>query len=92
MRIEFCALLARHAVLLMLFVLGGCATLARDDVADSHVAQRQPGSSTVHDYLPVHDLPPQRDEPLIPAGEQDRIKTELTAAQRQAQRVSAKPK
>ncbi|WP_349629495.1 hypothetical protein [Bradyrhizobium manausense] len=92
MRIQFRALLVRHALLLVLSVLGGCATLARDDVADINAAQRQPGWSTAHDYLPVHDLPPQRDEPLIPAREQDRIKAELIAAQRQAQRVSAKPK
>jgi hypothetical protein len=91
-RIAFRAVLARHALLLILSVLGGCATVARDDAGDSRAAQRPPGASTAHDYLPVHDLPPERDEPLIPAGEQDKIKAQLIAAQRQAQRVSAKPK
>jgi hypothetical protein len=91
-RIQFRALLARHALLLMLSVLGGCATLARDEFADTSAALRQSGASNAHAYLPVHDLPPQRDQPLIPAPEQDKIKAELIAAQRQAKRVSAKPK
>jgi hypothetical protein len=89
-RIPFRALLARHALLLMLSVLGGCATVARDDAADG-TAQRSLASNPAHDFLPVHDLPPQRDEPLIPAAQRDKIKAELIAAQRHAKRVSAKP-
>ena len=83
MRIQFRTMLARHALLLVLSVLGGCATVARDDAGDA---------SAAHAYLPIHDLPPQRDQPLIPVPERDKIKAELIAAQRQAQRVSAKPK
>jgi hypothetical protein len=81
--------LARFAVLISLSVLGGCTTLAKDDVDGDRDAGQQLNAQR---YLPVNDLPPPRDEPLISASEQDRFKAELMAAQRRALRASAKPK
>ena len=43
-------------------------------------------------YLPVHDLPPQRDEAAMKPAEQAKIQAELLAARdRQASSATAKP-
>lgn len=43
-------------------------------------------------YLPVHDLPPERDEPLIAPDERARIQKELVAARERQASAPAKPK
>lgn len=43
-------------------------------------------------YLPVHDLPPERDEPLIAPDERARIQKDLLAARDRQALAPAKPK
>lgn len=73
------------ALLLMAFALGGCSSqLADMTPADAQVHPREPGS-----YLPVHDLPPDRDQAVIPPDQRAKIEAELAAA-RDRQAVAAK--
>ncbi|HEY0910084.1 MAG TPA: hypothetical protein VGD75_07610 [Bradyrhizobium sp.] len=60
--------------------LGGCATSIADlplvgTPTDAPARPKQPGA-----YLPVEDMPPNRDEAAIAPAEQARIKAELLAA------------
>ena len=67
------------------FVLGACSSqLADMTPADAQAHPREPGS-----YLPVHDLPPDRDEAVIPPEQRAKIEAELAAA-RDRQAVAAK--
>ena len=78
------------AVLVSALTLGGCATsIAQLPIvgtpADAPAPPSEPGT-----YLPVHDMPPDRDEPVIPAAERAKIEKELIAARdRQASVVKA---
>ena len=84
--------LALAALLLSALALGGCSTSLADlpllgTPADAPARPRQAGG-----YLPVHDLPPDREEPALPPPEQARIERELIAARdRQASPVAANP-
>lgn len=73
------------ALLMMVFALGGCSSqLADMTPADAQAHPREPGS-----YLPVHDLPPDRDQAVIPPDQRAKIEAELAAA-RDRQAVAAK--
>lgn len=65
--------------------LGGCSSqLADMTPADAQAPAREPGG-----YLPVHDLPPERDQAVIPPDQRAKIEAELAAA-RDRQAVAAK--
>ena len=70
--------------------LGGCATSIAElpivgTPADAPARQEDAGA-----YLPVEDLPPDRDQAAIPPAEQAKIKAELLAARdRQASSAAA---
>ena len=79
------ALPIRGALLIMALVLGGCSSqLADMTPADAQAHTREPGS-----YLPVHDLPPDRDQAVIPPDQRAKIEAELAAA-RDRQAVAGK--
>ena len=68
------------ALLLSALALGGCGTSIADmplvgTPADAPARAKEAGS-----YLPVHDLPPHRDEAAMAPAEQARIQSELAAA------------
>jgi hypothetical protein len=79
------------ALLIAALALGGCSTSIADlpavgTPADAPERPKEPGA-----YLPVHDLPPNREEAVIPLEEQRKIQAELTAArERQAAAVATK--
>ena len=78
------------ALLLSALALGGCATSIADlpivgTPADAPARQKDAGT-----YLPVEDLPPNRDQAAIAPAEQAKIKAELLAARdRQASTAAA---
>ena len=73
------------ALLFAAFALGGCSSqLADMSAADTPAHPREPGA-----YLPVHDLPPDRDQAVIPPDQRAKIEAELAAA-RDRQAVAAK--
>jgi len=73
------------AVLMAALALGGCSSQLADLApADAPPRAREPGS-----YLPVHDLPPDRDQAIIPLEQRAKIEAELAAA-RDRQAAAAK--
>ena len=65
------------ALLLSALALGGCSTSIADlplvgTPADAPARPKEAGA-----YLPVHDLPPDRDEAAMPPAEQAKIEAEL---------------
>jgi hypothetical protein len=80
------------ALLLSALALGGCATSIADlplvgTPADAPARPAEAGA-----YLPVHDLPPDRDEAAMAPAEQAKIQRELTAARdRQASAAAKNP-
>jgi hypothetical protein len=77
--------LACGALLMGTLVLGGCSSqLADMTPADAQAHPREPAT-----YLPVHDLPPDRDQATIPPEQRAKIEAELAAA-RDRQAVAAK--
>lgn len=73
------------ALLIAALALGGCSSqLADMTPADAQAHPREPGS-----YLPVHDLPPDRDQATIPPEQRAKIEAELAAA-RDRQALAAK--
>jgi hypothetical protein len=74
--------------LLLSLSLGGCATsTAGSSLMDAHA--EAPISPKTSAYLPVEDLPPQRDQPVMTPDERSKLKTELLAA-RDRQAAAAK--
>jgi hypothetical protein len=79
------------ALLLSALALGGCSSSIADlplvgTPADAPVRPKEAGA-----YLPVHDLPPDRDEAALPPAEQAKIEKELIAARdRQASTAAGK--
>jgi hypothetical protein len=79
------------ALLMTALALGGCATSIADlplvgTPADAPGRPKEPAS-----YMPVEDMPPNRDEAAIAPAEQAKIKAELLAARdRQASAAAAK--
>jgi hypothetical protein len=82
--------LAMAALLLSALALGGCSTSIADmpllgTPADAPERPKEAGA-----YLPVHDLPPDREEAAMPPAERARIQAELLAARdRQASTAAA---
>jgi hypothetical protein len=82
--------LAVAALLLSALALGGCATSIADlplvgTPADAPARPKEAGG-----YLPVHDLPPNRDQAAMAPAEQAKIQAELAAARdRQAAAAAA---
>jgi hypothetical protein len=79
------------ALLLSALALGGCATSIAElplvgTPADAPTAPKEAGA-----YLPVEDLPPNRDEAAMAPAERAKLKAELLAARdRQASVAAAK--
>jgi hypothetical protein len=72
--------LAAAVLLLGTLALGGCSSSIADlplvgTPADAPARPKEAGG-----YLPVHDLPPDRDEAALKPAEQARIEKELIAA------------
>jgi hypothetical protein len=82
--------LAVGALLASVLALGGCSSSIADlplvgTPADAPARPKEAGG-----YLPVHDLPPDRDEAAIPPAERAKIEAELVAARdRQASAAAA---
>jgi hypothetical protein len=77
--------LAGCALLMAALALGGCSSQLADlTPADAQAHAREPGT-----YLPVHDLPPDRDQAVIPPDQRAKIEAELAAA-RDRQAAAAK--
>ncbi|OPY95851.1 hypothetical protein A5906_07765 [Bradyrhizobium sacchari] len=75
----------RGALLMAALALGGCSSQLADlTPADAQAHPKEPGT-----YLPVHDLPPERDQAVIPPDQRAKIEAELAAA-RDRQAVAAK--
>lgn len=73
------------ALLSVTFALAGCSSQLADlTPADAQAHPKEPGS-----YLPVHDLPPDRDQAVIPPEQRAKIEAELAAA-RDRQAIAAK--
>jgi hypothetical protein len=83
--------LAAAVLLLSTLALGGCSSSIADlpligTPADAPSRPKESGA-----YLPVHDLPPDRDEAALKPAEQAKIERELIAARdRQASTPAAK--
>jgi hypothetical protein len=83
--------LAFASLLSSALALGGCATSIADlplvgTPADAPARPKEAGA-----YLPVHDLPPDREEAALPPAERAKIAAELAAARdRQASAPAAK--
>lgn len=83
--------LAWGAVLLSALALGGCSTSIADlplvgTPADAPARPKEAGA-----YLPVNQLPPDRDETAMDPAQRAKIRNELvTARDRQASATSAK--
>ena len=82
--------LAFGALLLSALALGGCSSSIADmpligTPADAPAGPKDPGA-----YLPVHDLPPDREEAVIPPAARAKIEAELAAARDRQASVAAK--
>jgi hypothetical protein len=62
------------------FALGGCSTQIADLPAVGLPADAPQRPKEAGGYLPVHDLPPDRDEEAIKPAELAKMQSELTAA------------
>ena len=61
---------------LLSVTLGGCSSQFADMTpADAQAHPKEPGT-----YLPVHDLPPDRNQAVIPPEQRAKIEAELAAA------------
>jgi hypothetical protein len=83
------SVLAVAALLLSALTLGGCSTSIADmpligTPADAPERPKEAGA-----YLPVHDLPPDRDEAAMPPAERAKIQAELLAARDRQASVAA---
>jgi|ERR1700733_10008858 hypothetical protein len=70
--------LAAGALLLLSLSLGGCATSTGSSLMDARAEASVP--PTTGAYLPVEDLPPQRENPAMTPDERLKLKKELIAA------------
>ena len=83
-------MLALAALLMSALVLAGCATSIADmplagTPADAPARPKEPGS-----YLPVNDLPPDRDDTTMDPAQRAKIQAELTAARDRQAAATAK--
>jgi hypothetical protein len=83
--------LALGVLLASVLALGGCSTSIADLPLVGTPADAPPRPKEVGAYLPVHDLPPDREEGAMPPAERAKIQGELIAARdRQASAAAAK--
>jgi hypothetical protein len=82
------AALAAGAPLLLSLSLGGCATSTGSSLMDARAEAPLPPKTSV--YLPVHDVPSPRQQPVMSADERSKLQKELIAARdRQAAAAQA---
>src|SRR6266404_5401367 len=74
------------------FALGGCSTQIADMPALGVPAGAPERPKEAGGYLPVHDLPPERNEEAIKPAELAKIQSELTAARDRQATSSTAPK
>lgn len=67
-------------VLLLAFVLGGCASQIADAPLMGLPANTPPRPATPGEYLPVHDVPAPRQETVLDQAQQAKLEKELLAA------------
>ena len=80
------------ALLLSALALGGCSTSIADLPLIGTPADAPGRKDAAGNYLPVENIPPNRDEAVIAPDEQAQIKAELLAARdRQASAVAKDP-
>jgi hypothetical protein len=85
-------LLTAGALLASALALGGCSTSIADLPGVGMPADAPARSKEAGGYLPVHDLPPDRDEAAMKPAEQAKIQAELIAARdRQASSAAQNP-
>jgi len=82
--------LTAAAFLLSALALGGYATSIADMPRVAPPADAPARSTEAGSYLPVHDLPPNRNEAALPPAEQAKIQRELAAARDQQAAAAAK--
>jgi hypothetical protein len=83
--------LAVGALLLSALALGGCSTSISDLPLIGTPTDVSAQSKETGGYLPVHDVPRDRDEPELAPAERAKIQAELIAArERQASAAAAK--
>ena len=80
--------LAAGSLLLLSLSLGGCATSAGGS-SPMDARAEAPTPPKTSGYLPVEDLPPPRETPVMTPDERSKLKTELLAA-RDRQAAAAK--
>jgi hypothetical protein len=73
-------LLAAGALLASAFALGGCSTSIADIPGVGVPADAPARPKEAGGYLPVHDMPPDREEAPMKPAEQAKIEAELKAA------------
>lgn len=81
------AALAAGTPLLLSLSLGGCATSPGPSLMDARAEAPLPPKTSV--YLPVHDLPPPRDQPVMTPDKRSMLQKDLIAA-RDRQAAAAK--
>jgi hypothetical protein len=83
--------LAAGVLLLSALALGGCSTSIADLPLIGTPADAPDRPKEAGGYLPVHDLPPDREEPELAPAERTKIQAELVAARdRQASAAAGK--
>ena len=73
-------LLAAGTLLASALALGGCSSTIADMQGIGLPSDAPARAKEAGGYLPVHDLPPERDEAAMKPAEQDKIEKELIAA------------
>jgi CHASE2 domain-containing sensor protein len=82
---------ALAAVLMSALALSGCAASIADMPLAGTPADAPPRSKEAGSYLPVNDLPPDRDEAALAPAQRAKIQAELIAARdRQASATAGK--
>jgi hypothetical protein len=85
------AVLAVFALGAGMLVLGGCSLSIADLPLTGTPADAPPRQKDAAGYLPVNELPPEREEAAMNPAERARIQSELVAArERQAAAIAAK--
>jgi hypothetical protein len=75
--------------LILALALGGCASVVADMPLVGVPANAPPRPETSGSYLPVHDVPPPRQDEMMSLAEQTRIANELTEARAKGQATAA---
>jgi hypothetical protein len=81
---------AMAALLMSALAVSGCSTSIADLPGVGLPSDAPARPKEANGYLPVHDLPPQREEAVIKPAEQAKIQAELLAA-RDRQAAAAAP-